>query len=372
LGGIVTVVALFLMKLIRQLLLWSLAVPLLSAAPLRIGIAGLTHTHVHWLLGRAARGDVEIVGIAEPNRELAERYLARHHLPLSLLHPTLEEMIARTKPEAVAAFGSIFEHLAVVEACAPQGIHVMVEKPLAVNGEQARRMAALAREHRIHLLTNYETTWYATNQRVQALLRDGQLGALRKVVVHDGHQGPKEIGVNAEFLEWLTDPVQNGGGAVVDFGCYGANLITWLTAGQRPIAVTAVLQQHKPAVYPKVDDEATVLVEYPGAMGIIQASWNWPFSRKDMEVYGATGMAVSENRSVLRLRLKGDKTERSETLPERPAPCDDPFAYLAAVVQGNISPEPHDLSSLENNLLVVEILDAARESARTGRRITLP
>ncbi len=360
------------MKLIRLLLLFSVAAPLLPAAPLRIGIAGLTHDHVNWILGRAERGDVQIVGIAEPNRDLARRYLEKYKLPLTLLYPTLEEMLARTKPEAVAAFGSIFEHLAVVEACAPQGIHVMVEKPLAVNGDHARRMAALAKAHRIHLLTNYETTWYATNHRVQALLSAGELGDLRKVVVHDGHWGPKEIGVSPEFLAWLTDPMQNGGGAVVDFGCYGANLITWLTAGQRPLAVTAVLQHHKPAIYPKVDDEATILVEYPGAMGIIQASWNWPFGRKDMEVYGATGTAVSENRSTLRVRLKGDKAERTETLPERTAPYDDPFTYLTAVVQNKITPAANDLSSLENNLLVVEILDAARESARTGRRVTLP
>ena len=360
------------MKSLRLVLLLLATTALLSAKPLRVGVAGLTHTHVHWLLGRADRGDVQIVGIAEPNRDLAQRYLKQHGLPESLLYPSLEEMIARTKPEAVTAFGSIYEHLAVVETCAPKGIHVMVEKPLAVSMAHARRMAALAREHRIHLLTNYETTWYATNHRAQALLREGKLGRLRKVVVHDGHQGPKEIGVNEEFLAWLTDPVQNGGGAVTDFGCYGANLLTWLTAGQRPLAVTGVLQQVKPDVYPHVDDEATILVEYPGTQGIIQASWNWPFNRKDMEVYGASGSVVSQDRSTLRLRLPGDEHERTEILPERDAPLDDPFAYLAAVVRGQIRPEPHDLSSLENTLLVVEILDAAKESARTGRRVTLP
>lgn len=360
------------MQPIRLFLLLLATATLLNAEPLRVGVAGLTHTHVHWLLGRAERGDVQIVGIAEPNRDLAQRYLKQHGLPESLLYPSLEAMIAGAKPEAVTAFGSIYEHLAVVEACAPKGIHVMVEKPLAVNREHARRMAALAREHGIHLLTNYETTWYASNHRAEALLRAGKLGRLRKVVVHDGHQGPKEIGVNEEFLAWLTDPVQNGGGAVTDFGCYGANLLTWLTGGQRPLAVTAVLQQFKPDVYPQVDDEATILVEYPGAQGIIQASWNWPFNRKDMEVYGATGSVIAVDRATLRVRLPGDERERTEVLPERESPHDDPFATLAAVVRGQLKPGPHDLSSLENNLLVVEILDAAKESARTGRRVALP
>jgi Predicted dehydrogenases and related proteins len=363
------------MNLIRPLVftILSFASTLaLSAAPLRVGIAGLTHTHVHWLLGRADRGDVQIVGIAEPNRDLAQRYLRQHNLPQSILYPTLEDMLAHTQPEAVTAFGSIFEHLAVVETCAPKGIHVMVEKPLAVNSHHARRMAELARRHDIHLLTNYETTWYASNHRAATLLRDGQLGALRKVVAHAGHQGPREIGVNEEFLDWLTDPVQNGGGAVIDFGCYGANLLSWLTAGRRPVAVTAVLRQFKPEVYPKVDDDATILVEYPDSLGVIQASWNWPFSRKDLEIYGTTGSTIAVDRSTLRTRLRDAPSERTETLPERADPHDDPFAYLAAVVQQRVTPEPFDLSSLENNLLVVEILDAARESARTGRKVTLP
>jgi predicted dehydrogenase len=92
-----------------------------------------------------------------------------------------------------------------------------------------------------------------------------------------------------EFFDWLTDPVRNGAGALFDFGCYGANLMTWLMDGQRPIAVTAVTQHFQPNVYPAVEDEATILVEYPAAQGIIQASWNWPFDRKDMEIYGRTG-----------------------------------------------------------------------------------
>jgi len=341
------------------------------AAPLRVGVAGLTHSHVHWILGRADRGDIQIVGIAESNRELAKRFLEQHGLPMSLLFNSLEEMLEKTKPEAVSAFGSIYEHLAVVQACAPRGIHVMVEKPLAVNLDHALQMQALAKKYNIQLLTNYETTWYATNHKAFEMVQQDRLGKLRKIVVHDGHEGPKEIGVNKEFLDWLTDPKQNGGGAVIDFGCYGANLITWLANGQRPVSVTAVLQHFKTDVYPKVDDEATIVVEYPGMQGIIQASWNWPFSRKDMEVYGATGYVISENRSNMRVRLKGEDKEHAEVMIERSAPYDDPFALLAAVIKKEITLPAYDLSSLENNLIVVEILEAAIQSSRTGKKVLL-
>jgi len=341
-----------------------------KAKPFRIGVAGLTHTHVHWILGRAKQGDIEIVGIAEPNRDLATRFLKQHGLPMTLVYNTLEEMLTKAKPEAVTAFNSIYGHLEVVQACAPRGIHVMVEKPLAVSLDHARQMEALARKHKIHLLTNYETTWYGSNHRAYEMIHgEKAIGELRKVVVHDGHQGPKEIGVNGEFLAWLTDPVQNGGGALIDFGCYGADLITWLMKGERPLSVTAVTQQIKPDVYPKVDDEATILLTYPRMQGVIQASWNWPYARKDMEVYGQTGAIFALNRDQMRVRLTEKEPEKQVTAPPLKTPHDDPFAYLAAVVRGETQEE--DLSSLRTNMIVVEILEAARQSAREGKTVHL-
>jgi predicted dehydrogenase len=340
--------------------------------PLRVGVVGLTHSHVHWILGSPAKGDVEIVGIYEPNRELAERYARQHGFRMDLVYDNLDRMLEATKPEAVTAFGSIFDHLRVVEACAPRGVHVMVEKPLAVNLKHAQAMEALARKHNIHLLTNYETTWYGSNHAAYQMVHGDQaIGAVRKVVVHDGHQGPKEIGVNQEFLEWLTDPVQNGGGALIDFGCYGANLITWLMKGEAPTSVTAVTQQLKPHIYPKVDDEATIVLTYPEAQGVVQASWNWPISRKDMEVYGQTGYVHTVDGTKMRARLTEKKPEEAISAPRRPTPHDDPFAYLAAVVRGKVTVSDTDLSSLPNNVMVVRILDAARESAKSGKTVYL-
>ncbi len=345
--------------------------PAAPKTPLRLAIAGLSHSHVHWLLGRPERGDLVIVGIYEPNRDLAARYFQRYGLDQELLFDDFETMLETVKPEAVTAFGSIDEHLRVVEGCAPRGIHVMVEKPLAVANEPAARMAELARRHRIHLLTNYETTWYASVHALRQKVSDGEVGPIRKIVVHDGHSGPQEIGVNKEFLEWLTDPKRNGAGALTDFGCYGADLIAWLMGGAAPLSVTAVTQQIKPEIYPKVDDEATIIVTYPQAQGIIQASWNWPFNRKDMEVYGLTGSIAAPDGQTLQIRTQADQPESIVRLAPRSAPNDDPFGFLAAVVRGDLMVEPTDLSSLDLNLTVVRILDAARESARTGRTVKL-
>lgn len=342
--------------------------------PIKIGVVGLTHSHVHWILGREDRGDIRIVGIVEPNRALAERYSKQHGFSMDIVFNTIEEMITATQPQAVTAFGTIYEHLKVVEVCAPLGIHVMVEKPLAVDLEHAKRMEEIAKIHNIHLLTNYETTWYPSNHKAYDLLQSGTVGDLRKVVIRDGHKGPKNIGVNSEFLEWLIDPVQNGGGAIMDFGCYGANLITWLHNGKKPNSVTAVTQQLQKENNPEVDDDATIILTYDNSDAVIQASWNWPIGRKDMEIYGKTGVLYADNRDHLRVRIAegydGYK-EESYNLKDREAPLDDPFAFFAAVIKNEITLNPYDPSSLANNMIVMEILEAARKSAETKRTVML-
>lgn len=353
---------------------FTMVIALAQNKTVRIGIDGLTHAHVHEILQNIGKADapITIVGIAESNKALALRLAKQYGFDMNIVYNSVEQMIEKSKPQGVMAYNSIFQHLSTVRACASKGIHVMVEKPLAVDMKHASEMAELAQQNNIMLLTNYETTWYASNQELYHMIKDkNAIGDVRKVVICDGHEGPKEIGCNQEFLDWLTDPIQNGGGAVVDFGCYGANLMTWLMENQRPVSVSATLQQIKPEIYPKVDDEATIVVEYPKAQAIIQGSWNWPFGRKDMEVYGATGFIKALDGTNISYRLRHEKGRTERQLSSASMPYDNPFHYFAAAIEGNITISANDLSSLENNLIVVEILDAARESAKTGKVINL-
>lgn len=341
--------------------------------PVRLAVAGMSHGHVSFILGRPDKGDFMLAGVWDRNMELAKKLSQQYKFSADLIYSDLEKMLDEVKPEAVVAFGSIYEHLEIVEACAPRGIHVMVEKPLAVNMEHARRMADLAQKYNIHLLTNYETSWYpSTAEAFRLINTENAAGPVRKVVVHDGHRGPVEIGCSKEFLEWLTDPVLNGGGALTDFGCYGANLMTALTKGEKPVSVTAVTRQFKPDIYPEVDDDATIIVSYPQSKCIIQASWNWPFDRKDMEIYGTEGFVKALNRQDMVIRRKGMKAEEPvKVTADDVFVYEDPFSYFADVIHGHIKMEPFGLYSLENNLQVVEILDAARESAKTGKAVFL-
>jgi len=346
--------------------------PAKASGPVRVAIAGLVHGHVTGFMRRiqGRDADLELVGVYEPDAALRKAFSERYKIAEDRMFASLDELLAKAKPEAIAAFSSTRDHRPIIEAAAPHGVHVMVEKPLAVSVKDARAIEAAATKGRIHVITNYETTWYPSHRAIWQLLKEQKAGgALRKMVVMDGHEGPKEINVQPEFLAWLRDPVQNGAGALFDFGCYGANLMTWLMDGQRPIAVTATTQRFKPAIYPNVDDEATILVEYPGAQGIAQASWNWPFGRKDLEVYAERAYAIATGGNNVRVRLPG-VPETTAALGDVPLDERDEISYLAAVVRGRLAPS--GLSALANNLVVVEILDAARESAKTGKRVVLP
>ena len=342
------------------------------AGPVRVAAARLTHGHVGWLLGREPVGDIELVGIHEPDAALAARHGRAFNLDPALVHSDLNAMLDAVQPEAVAAFGAVSEHLSVVEAAAPRGIAVMVEKPLAFEASVAARIAELSRRHGTPVLTNYETTWYPSGYALQAALAAGAIGGIRRAVFRDGHWGPKEIGVSPEFLDWLVDPARNGGGALIDFGCYGANLMTWLMGNAEPLTVTAVTSRTKAdPVYDRVDDEATVTLTYPGAQAVIQASWNWPDHRKDIEVFGETGYLRAPTPGETFQRLRGETAETVVATPVQPAGRRDGFACLAAVLRGRETLRDTDRSSLANAVIVARILDAARRSAATGRTIRL-
>lgn len=356
-----------------------------QTGPLRVAIAGMVHGHVDgFLSGAVKRTDVVIVGIAEPDRALFDQYAKKDGLDAKLYHADLKELLESTHPQAVLVYTSTFGHRKAVETCAEYSLAllrtktggystkpltVMMEKPLAVSAEDAHAIAKVAAEAKMPVMVNYFTTWVPSRHGAYELVRSGQIGDVRKMVAHDGHGGPKEIGVGPEFLGWLTDPKLNGGGALYDFGCYGLDFMTWVMGGERPLTVTAVTQQIKPEVYPKVDDEATIVVTYPKAQGIVQASWNWPFGMDDVEVYGKTGEVKTLGRDTMEVRKAGDEEAQKVTAKALMPPMDDELKYLRAVAMGEVKPEGP--GTLEINVVVAEILDAARESARTGKTVKI-
>lgn len=326
--------------------------------PLRIAIIGLVHGHVEGLLWNAThRDDIDLVGVYDPDRALFDRLAAKYNLPPSLYHASLDEMLDSTKPEAVSVMSSIADHLEAVEACAPRAIHLLIEKPLAFRAADGERIAELSRRSGILTLTNFETSWYASVREARRLVDSGEMAPLRRMTFRHGHKGPREIGCSEEFLAWLTDPEENGGGAVVDFGCYGAVLATWLMDGARPASIVAAANTLKPDVYPNVDDDATIVLTYPTATAVIEASWAWTHDNKEMDLYTERGSLHAAKWDELSKRAENGPRVQVKPAP-KPAELENEWTYLRRVVRGECAVDP--LSSLEYNVIVAEILDEAR------------
>jgi predicted dehydrogenase len=347
---------------------------------MKVGIVGLVHGHVDTFFrggnlapagGVLSRPDVELVGIVEPDDALFSRYAERYHLSPALHFKSIAEMVSRAHPRAVLVFTPPSQHRQIVEESAALGVHVLMEKPLAFTYADALAIESAAEKGHIHVLVDYETAWYRSNTEAFDLLRKGALGPIVRAEMRDGHEGPAKIGVQPEFLSWLVDPAQDGDGALTDFGCYGPNLMTWLMAGEAPTSVTAVTKHIQSELYPKVADETEIILNYPHAMAVVEGSWNWPFAVKQMDIYGQTGYAKTLDPEHVDVRKHGEAAGEIVRGAPLAAPYDDPLHYMEAVLSGQIQ-EGADLSSLKNNVIVAEILDAARRSAESGKTVALP
>jgi predicted dehydrogenase len=338
----------------------------------RLAIVGLDHDHVWQLLKYiASEPEAELVAIADPHPNLVKQ--AASQVPGSVkFYSDYIKMLDEAKPEAVFVTTENDRHLEILRECAKRHIHYSTEKPMATNAADAREMERLANQAGIKLMVNYWNAWTASSHELFHRVKSGEIGPVQKIIVQYGHQGPKEIGVSKEFADWLYDPVKNGGGAIMDFGCYGAEWALWLKG--RPTRVYATTRELKAEQRNNVDDDATIILEYPDATVIIEASWDWPYSMDRVYVFGPKG-SLLVRRGDLFLRPTSDRrpqpSPEGEPVTPNPVPREtsNPIAYLLDCIR-NRKPVEDPLSS-KLNVQVMEILDAARESASTGRAVEL-
>jgi predicted dehydrogenase len=339
-----------------------------SGAKTRLAIVGLDHDHVWSLLKDVAREpSAELIAIAESDSELISQ--ARKEVPASVkFYSDYVAMLDETKPEAVIVATSNDRHLEILRQCAKRHIHYSTEKPMALNTSNAREMERLAREANIKLMVNYWNAWVAPTHDLFHRVRAGEVGPVERIIVQYGHRGPKEIGVSQQFANWLYDPVKNGGGAIMDFGCYGAELSLWLKG--KPSRVYATTRKMKTEQNNTVDDDATIVLDYPDATAVIEASWDWPYTKEQVEVFGPKGSLLARHSTLL--HRAGDArgpnvSPDGENVPLNPLPNEtsNPVSYFVDCIRNNKPIE--DPVSAQLNVQVMEILDAARESARTGK-----
>jgi len=353
----------------------ALATPaqLAAQARTRLAIVGLDHDHVWGILKLiASEPDAELVAIADTHPELIQK--AKATVPPSVkFFSNYVAMLDEVKPDAVIVTTANNRHLEILRACAKRKIHFDTEKPMAASGADAREMERLAREAGIKLMVNYVSAWPESTQEALRRIEAGEIGNIQKLIVQFGHEGPKEIGTSKYFSDWLYDPVKNGAGALMDFGCYGADWAMVLKG--RPKRVYATSLKLKTAQHNAVEDDATVLLEYADATAILMPSWDWPYGKGQAEIFGTKGSFLVRGDGLLFQPAKGDTSVQNpdgkplETQPVAPEKRNN-LAYFLYCIQNDKPIE--GLVSAAVNVGVNEIIDAAKESIRTGRAVALP
>lgn len=344
-----------------------LAASATSAEQPTIAVVGLLHSHVWGHLGRMIEGKpARLVGIAESHPELIAE-AKKMGAPDSVFFADPKVMLEEAKPDIVWAFVENNRHLEVMQLCAPRKVHVMFEKPLAATYKEALEIQRLARRHGVYVLTNYQMAWWPSNAKAHRLVQEGAIGKpwrLRGIVGHGGpgSQGPR----NKYFFDWLTDPVKNGAGALMDFGCYNALWALWYMG--RPESVYAHVNHLRPETFPKVEDNSTMILSYKNGVGLFEGSWDLPRSFQDLEIFGFQG-SLSMTRNGVELR-KGRQPAAEVPLEALPAERGEPIAYMISCIRDKKPPE--GIVALDINADVVEIIEAAKQSVRTGRAIRLP
>jgi predicted dehydrogenase len=342
-----------------------LALPL--AAQEKIAVVGLLHSHVWGHLGRMIKGDpAKLVGISETNPDLIAE-AKKAGAADNLFFADYKKMLDETKPDIVWAFVPNNKHLEVMQACAARKIHVMFEKPLASTYKDALAIRDLAKKHGVYVLTNYQMAWWASNYAAKAQADSGSVGKVWRLRGVVGHGGPGSQGARSKyFFDWLTDPVENGAGALMDFGCYNALWSLWYLG--RPETVFAQVNQLRPETFPKVEDNSTMILHYKNGVGIFEGSWDLPRSFQDLEIFGLNGSLYMANAKVELRKGRGQAENVSfEPLPPERA---EPIAYMIHCIRSKKAPE--GLVALDINVGVNEIIEAAKMSVKTGKAVPLP
>ena len=361
----------------RALAILCLAALPVAAQQYKLAVVSMLHTHVFGHLGVMLKSDqVKLVGISETLPQLVEQAErpdnTRPGVPASLIFSDWKKMIEETKPDFVWAFTPTNEHVDVVRFCAPRGIHVMMEKPLAATYKEALEIQALAKKSNILVMTNYGSTWSAPQYAAKAAVDAGEIGPVWRLHAVTGHNGPGDP-KTSPFVAWLADPVKNGGGALVDFGCYLINWSLWLKG--MPETVYASVNHMKPELFPKVEDNATIILNYKDGVAILEASWDLPpAQRLGNEIYGMKGSIVGTQ-----IRKAGSggsggggRAQQGDPLPVTPLPPERAEA-IAYMVDRLRTKQPLDgPSALDLNVNVQEVLEAAKMSVKTGRAVALP
>lgn len=336
---------------------------------LKIGVLGLSHDHI-WGEAEAvvACDEIELVAAADPIDALTGRFTETYGCPV---YESVDALLDNEVLDAVYVYGSNFDGAAYAIQAIERDLHVMIEKPLAANLEDADRMVALAQERGVKLVVNWPIAWWPPLQTALQMAFEGELGDIRGVTYRAAHCGPEELGCSEYFCDWLFDAELNGGGAMMDYCCYGAVLAAALMG--MPDSVTGIAGG-KVKDFLSVEDSGMITMKYPRGIAMATASWTQigNLTSYQTAIYGSEGTLLVEpyGDGKLYWATKDNPDGSKVKVPKPEGWLRDSARHFAEVVKRGV--EPHLLCRPCFARDAQEILEAGMRSAKSGQSVSLP
>jgi len=336
---------------------------------LRIGVLGLTHDHIWDNLPQLAKlKDAELVAAQDLHDPLLER--AAKEFGAEPFH-SHEELLDRADVDAVFIYGDNATGVEMAEDAAANGTHIMIEKPLASDLEGADCLLAAVRANKVRCMVNWPFSWWPQLQKGLAMAKAGDIGDIWEVKYRAAHEGPREMGCSQYFSDWLYDDELNGGGAFIDYCCYGALLAQYLMGMPTRVSGTAGRFVKDDIM---VEDNGVLVMTYPNGLAVSEASWTQVgyFHTYTPVIYGTKGALMIEPRDGGKLWKADAKNPMGKEIKVgKPAP----HLRNASANFVHCLKTGEEFYALGNDRLcrdTQEILEAGLISAEAGEEVSLP
>jgi len=338
----------------------------------RVAVANFDQMHVHtnlqWVIDHP---DTEVVALCDENPESStgslERAVEEHGFEEGLVYDDLDRCLEESEPDIVVGCPKNSEHADFVERVAEYDIHVTIEKPYALTMGDADRMLDAMPEDR-YLAVNWPTTWDPAEHEVRDLVQNGTIGDVMEMHYVGGNAGAPPDD------SWFYE-ADAGGGAMMDYLCYGATFTTWYRDGELPNTVTA--DAHVPEGE-EVDTQASTIAHYGDGIASFQTTWQmfthpWeqqPQPAKGVDIVGTEGTISTRDREdPIRVQTETDPggyAVEPDPLPDHES---DLISYLVHCIETDQPLEgPTDPAFCRE---AQRIIATAQESVDRGERLDL-
>ncbi|MDQ7028053.1 MAG: Gfo/Idh/MocA family oxidoreductase [Anaerolineae bacterium] len=334
---------------------------------LRLAFTGTgTIAHIHALAVEEIE-EAEIVAIVNHSPASANHFAERYKITRK--YEKIAPLIHEGGIDALIINTPNYLHASQAIAALEAGIHVMVEKPMAMTVEEAQNIIAASEKSGARLMVAHCWRFDEEVQWLRDQLREGKLGAIIRTKGYGIHTlwGPEG---------WFTQKRLSGGGALADMGIHAIDTTRYLLHDPKPVRVFARVGTYYGSY--DVDDTAMVMIDWDnGVTSFIESGWWQPHSGRaeaSTELYGTEGYAqvfpthlkiVDESRRRVAIVESGFSQEADK--PPSQKMYNAQMAYFVKAIQHGLKPVPGGQEGLVN----LQIIEAAYESSRSGQLVTL-